>query len=122
MQLIQNACARQSQSPTEPIAKVAKSASIAWNMVALQAQEMAKLRAANEQLQQKKKRSRKQVQRGGILEVQEAQNLILARQVAEQAREARRQEPQRQRAPRTCSRCGSLEHNARTCNLVNYAS
>jgi DDE superfamily endonuclease len=122
MLLVQDAYIRQSQSPTEPMAKVAKSASIAWNMVALQAQEIAKLRATNEQLQQKKKRSRKQLQHGGDLEVQEAQNLILARQEVEQQQEATSQTRRRQRAPRTCSRCGSLEHTARTCNLVNYAT
>jgi hypothetical protein len=61
MQLVQNACARASQSPTEPMAKVAKSASVAWNMVALQAQKIAELEASNKHLQEKKKRSRKQL-------------------------------------------------------------
>ena len=109
MQLVQNACTRASQSPTEPMAKVAKSAAVAWNMVALQAQKIAELEASNKHLQ------------AGTLEVQEAQQLILARQEAEQERKTHRQQQSRQRAPRTCSRCGSLEHTARTCNLVNYA-
>ena len=104
------------------MAKVAKSAAVAWNMVALQAQKIAELEASNRHLQEKKKRSRKRLQTGGVLEVQEAQQLILARQEAEQQREAQRQQQRQQRAPRTCSRCGSLEHTARTCNLVNYAS
>ena len=65
MQLVQNACTRASQSPTESIAKVAKSASIAWNMVALQAQRIAELEASNSLLQEKKKRSKKQLQHGG---------------------------------------------------------
>jgi hypothetical protein len=91
-------------------------------MVALQAHEISKLRASNKQLQEKKKRSRKQIQHGGVLQVQEARNLILARQGAEQRGGSQRQDQRRQRAPRKCSRCGSLEHTARTCNLVNYAS
>ena len=122
MQLVQNAYERASRSPTEPMAKVAKSAAVAWNMVALQTQKIAELEASNRHLQEKKKRSRKRLQHGGVLEVQEAQQLILARQETEQQREVQRQQPTQQRAPRTCSRCGSLEHTARTCNLVNYAS
>ncbi len=55
MQLVQAACKRQSVSPTAPIAKVAKSASIAWNLVALQAQKIAELEASNTHLQTKAK-------------------------------------------------------------------
>jgi hypothetical protein len=36
MQVVQNAYEYLSQSPTEPMAKVAKGTSIAWSMVALQ--------------------------------------------------------------------------------------
>ena len=104
------------------MAKVAKSAAVAWNIVALQAQKIADLEASNRHLQEKKKRSRKQLQNAGTLEVQEAQQLILARQEAEQQKEVQRQQQSRQRAPRTCSRCGPLEHTSRTCDLVNYAS
>ena len=43
MQLVHNTLQHQSQSPTEPLAKVAKSASIAWGMVALQAKELTEL-------------------------------------------------------------------------------
>jgi hypothetical protein len=89
-------------------------------MVALQAQEIAKLRVSNKQLQEKQKRSRKHLQHGGVLQIEEGQNRIIARHEAEQQRVAQHQEQQRQRAPRTCSRCGSLEYTARTCNLVNY--
>ena len=43
MQLVHDTLQCQSQSPTEPLAKVAKSASIAWGMVALQAKELTEL-------------------------------------------------------------------------------
>jgi hypothetical protein len=46
MLLVQAACKRQSLSPTEPMAKVAKSASIAQSIVALQAQKIAQLEAS----------------------------------------------------------------------------
>ena len=98
--------------------KVAKSASMAWSIVALQGQRLAELEASNKQLQEKGKRSKKQLQKGGILQVQEARQLILERQEAEQHREVQRQQRSQQRAPRTCSCCGSLEHTVRTCNLV----
>ena len=128
MQLVQTAYNRQSQSPTEPMAKVAKSASIAWNIAALQEQKIAELEAFNKHLQEKKKRTKRQLQRGGVLQVQEAQQLILERDNHEiQATQQRVTEQhdiqaiqqRRQRAPRTCSCCGSLEHTARTYNLAS---
>jgi hypothetical protein len=122
MQLVQAACERQSQSPTEHMSKVAKSASMAWSMVALQAQKIAELEASNRHLQEKKKRTKKQLQHGGVLQVQEAQQLILERDNAVEQRKIQATQQSRQRAPRTCSCCGSLEHTARTCNLVKYAS
>jgi len=44
MQLVQATCERESQSPTDPISKVTKSASLAWGIVAIQAQEIAQLK------------------------------------------------------------------------------
>lgn len=118
MQLVQAAREHQSQSPTEPIAKVAKSASMAWSIVALQAERIAELEASNKLLQEKKKRTKKQLQHGGVLQVQEARQLILERDNAIEQQETQVAQQRRQRAPRKCSRCTSLEHTARTCNLV----
>jgi hypothetical protein len=69
MQLVQTAYERQSQSPTESMSKVAKSASTAWGIIALQTQRIAELEASNKLLQEKKKRTKKQLQHGGILQV-----------------------------------------------------
>ena len=131
MQLVQMAYSCQSQSPTEHIAKVAKSASIAWSMVALQAQKIAELEASNKHLQEKKKRTKKQLQHGGVLTVGEAWQLILehdnheilatqqcaTQQDATVQHDIQLTQQHCQHAPHTCSCCGSLEHTACTCNL-----
>lgn len=88
MQVVQNAYEYLSQSPTKPMAKVAKSTSIAWSMVALQVQKIAELESSNKHLQEKKKRTKKQLQNSGILQVQEARQLLLERQEATQQGEA----------------------------------
>lgn len=79
MKLVETAYTRQSASPTAPMAKVAKSASIAWNLVALQAQKIDELETSNTHLQTKAKRTKKQLQIGGVLEIETARQLILAR-------------------------------------------
>jgi len=85
-------------------------------MVALQTQRIAELEAFNRHLQEKKKRTKKQLQHGGVLQVQEARHLILERDNAVKQHEIQATQQ------RTCSCCGSLEHTARTCNLVQYVS
>ena len=122
MQLVQAAYERQSQSPTELMGKVAKSASTAWGLVALQTQRIAELEAANKYLQKKEKRTLKQIQHGGILEVRQAQQLILERDnAAEQERNEAVQRP-RQRAPPTCSGCHIQGHTIRQCRNIERAS
>jgi len=118
MQLVQAAYERQSQSPTELMGKVAKSASTAWGLVALQTQRIAELEAANKHLQKKEKRTLKQLQHGGILEIQQAQQLILERDnAAEQERIEEAQQPRR-RAPPTCSGCHTQGHTIRQCRNI----
>src|SRR5436190_11085251 len=104
------------------LAKVAKSASIAWSMVALQAQKIAELEASNKHLQEKKKRTKKQLQHGGVLTVGEAWQLILehdnheilatqwhaTQQDATAQQDIQPTQQHCQHAPCTCSCCGSL--------------
>ena len=54
------------------MAKVAKSAAMAWSIVALQAKRITKLEVSNKLLQEKKKCTKKQLQHSGVLQVQEA--------------------------------------------------
>ncbi len=70
----------------------------------LLAQENAQLRASNQYLQQKKKQRQRHLQHGGVLEVQEAQQLIIQRDQAEQEVIQRREQRTTQRALSTCSR------------------
>lgn len=122
MHLVQEAIERLSQSPTGPLSKVAKAASTAFSLVALQAQRIAELEAANEYLQSKKKRKKQYIQRGGSLQVQEAIEIVQNRNRVPQPATVDPYEQPRQRAPSRCSRCGSLNHTARTCSLVQYLS
>ncbi len=120
MKLVTTAYSRPSVSPTAPMAKVAKSASIAWNLVALQAQKIAELEASNTHLQTKAKRTKKQLQTGGLLEIETARQLILARDNAiEQAETQRALQPQR--APPTCSGCHVQGHTIRQCRNIQLA-
>ena len=68
-------------------------------------QENKELRAAVEHLQKKKKQSRAQLQQGGVLQVQEAQNLILGRNEAIWEEAAQHDQQVHRRAPPTYSGC-----------------
>lgn len=120
MQLVQAATHRESVSPTAPMAKVAKSASIAWNLVALQAQKIAELEASNTHLQTKAKRTKNQLHSGGVLEIKTARQLILGRDNAIQQDEIQRAQQPR-RAPPTCSGCHTQGHTIRQCRNIQLA-
>jgi hypothetical protein len=115
-QLIQNTINRPSQSPTEPLGKIIKSAQLALSTVALLVQENHDLRVANTRLQKARSRRRRYIQEGGGMTAGEAQNLIARADADELAREARRNG--NQRAPPTCSGCGILGHNIRSCRTL----
>ena len=85
---------------------------------ALLTQKNKDLRAANQRLQQKKQQKRRYIQTEDSLLVQEAQQLILQQEQADQVPA----QQSRQRVPPTCSRCEIQEHTIRTCNLVQQAS
>jgi hypothetical protein len=122
MQLVRTACERRSQSPTEYMAKVAKGAQMAWSVVALQAQEMAKMAATIKDLQGKKKLTKKQLQNGDILYAENARELLAARDNAAEQHEIQRAQQGSRRAPPTCSRCGTKGHNKRYCTVVQDTS
>jgi hypothetical protein len=117
-QLIQAALVRSSQSPTEPLAKVVKGCQLAMSGAVLYEQRIKELEATVEHLQKKKARTRTQLQQGGILQVQEAQNLIQAREEALQSEVSQAQQQGRSRAPPTCSGCGIQGHTIRQCRNI----
>jgi hypothetical protein len=113
-QLVQASIQRLSQSPTQPLAKVVRGCQLAMSGAVLLEQENRELRATIAHLQKKKKQSRTQLQHGGVLQVQEAQNIIRTR---EEAIQEEITQP-RQRAPPTCSGCHIQGHTIRTCKNI----
>lgn len=89
--------------------------------------EVAALRAENNHQKQKRARRKGYIQRGGSMTVQQGQESIQNEVVAEQLQNNAEnidsalliEQPKRARtkAPSRCSRCGSFEHNCRTCTL-----
>ena len=110
------------QSPPSPtvqaVNQLIKGCEIAMQSAVLLAAENKKLRAGNENIKKKRQKNKSYIGRGGVLsaqEVQEAQMEVGNRgedeiQVVEQP-----SQPSSLRAPRMCSICRSLAHNARTC-------
>jgi hypothetical protein len=117
-QLVQTTLERISQSPTEPLAKVVRGCQLAMAGVVLYEQRIKELEATVEHLQKKKSRSRAQLQHGGVLEVQEAQNLILAREQAIQEDIAQGVGQGCPRAPPTCSKCHVQGHIRTSCKNI----
>ena len=90
--------------------------------VILLEQQVKELEAASEHQAKKKQQSRAQLQHSGVLQVQEAQNLILARENANQEADARYNQQGGQRAPPTCSNCGEKGHRRNQCRIANNTS
>jgi DDE superfamily endonuclease len=111
--LVEQSILRLSQSPTQPLSKVLRSCQLAMSDNVLLQQENKELRATVAYLQEKKKRPRRYIQHGGIMVVGDVQQLILANNQAEQAESSQ----PRQRAPPTCSNCGTQGHTRNRCPL-----
>jgi hypothetical protein len=97
---------------------VIKSCQQTITRVALLEQQVKELEASAEYHAKKKQQSRAQLQHGGVLEVGEAQDLILANERAYQEADAR-YEQGRQRALPTCSNCGEKGHRRNQCRITN---
>jgi hypothetical protein len=89
--------------------------------------EVATLRAENQHQKQKRARQKGYIQQGGSMTIQQGEEGVQSRVVAEQldqtvnnigpALMAEQPRNARTKAPSRCSRCGSFEHNARVCSL-----
>jgi len=122
LQLVQKALQRTSQSPTEPLDKVVKGCQLAMSGAALLAQENRELRAANERLQKKRRVKRRYIQNGGILEVQEARDLIKMHKAPGQIEVDLSIMQRSKRAPYTCSSCKIQGHTIRKCRQTQLSS
>jgi hypothetical protein len=115
VKITQEAIQRLSQSPSEPLSKVAKCAQQAFSIVILQNQRIKELEAGIKALQEKKRRKRRHVQKGGTLCIQEGLDIIQSRDLAGQEAQGEKESQPRQRALPTCSNCHVQGHKRNCC-------
>jgi hypothetical protein len=81
--------------------------------------EVRTLRAANKALSKRRRAKKAHVRKGGVLTVEDAQDLLLQKDVEEQAQRDLRTKKGRKKEGqpliRRCGTCGETSHNARTC-------
>ena len=107
---------RESQSPTSQLLRqVIKGCQIAMQSATILAEENKKLRQGSKLRRQKKDRQRQYIASGGVLQVQQAQQLTIEveRVVAEVEQGEGSQ--RRQRAPPTCTKCHIQGHTRTSC-------
>jgi hypothetical protein len=114
-QLIKEALLRSSQSPTEPISKLAKSAHQNLIQATLNQRYILELESTIQHQNKKKRQSKARLQIESGMSVGEAQEMIVrADLLAKIAAEARSQQPGSRATP-TCSICHQIGHNRRRC-------
>jgi hypothetical protein len=124
--LVQSRIARhQGSSPTplfQTVAALAKGTERMAHEMTLLSAEVRTLRAANEALSKRRRAKKARVRKGGVLTVEDAQDLISQKDAEEQARRDLRAEggnrKEGQSSGRRCGTCGKAGHNARTCQDV----
>jgi hypothetical protein len=124
--LVKNRIARHQGSSLTPIfqtvATLAKGTELlAYEMTLLSA-EVRTLRKANEALSKRRRAKKTRVRQGGVLTIEDAQDVLAQKEAEEQARRDKRSEGGRQNegqsSGRRCGTCGKTSHNARTCQEV----
>lgn len=108
--------------------KIVKGCQMAMHNAVLLQEENSRLRAENTRQKRKRAQRRAFLQTGGSMTVGQGVSGIVARQNAQRSQEPRPEaeggettvveatmSTARKRAPPKCSRCGSIEHNARRC-------
>jgi hypothetical protein len=114
-------------SADKPFQQLLKGFETAVHEKALLIAEVAALRAENQHQKRKRTQPKGFVAQGGSMTIQDGQEAIQNKAIAEQALDnAENIDPAllteqpgsaRTKAPSRCSRCNSFEHNARTCSL-----
>jgi hypothetical protein len=106
----------QPESPTSvAIRQLAKSAQLAMQSAVILAEENKKLREENQRQQQKQSQQRQYIASGGVLQVQQAQQLAAeAERVVIEAGQGEGSQ-RRQRAPPTCTKCHTQGHTRTSC-------
>ena len=113
---LQERLRRQSESPTNvAIRQLAKSAQLAMQSATILAEENKRLRAENQRQQQKKSQQRQYIASGGVLQVQQAQQLAAeAERVVMEASQSQAGE-RRRCPPPTCTKCHVEGHTRTLC-------
>ena len=107
---------RQSESPTSiAIRQLAKSAQLAMQSATILAEENKKLRTVNKRQQQKQDRRRQYIASGGVLQVQQAQQLTAEAERLVMGSDQNQTGERRQRAPPTCTKCHTVGHTRTSC-------
>ena len=121
--LVKNRIARhQGSSPTpifETVAALAKGTELLAHEMTLLSAEVRILRQANEALSKRRRAKKTRVRQGGVLTIEDAQDIIAQKEAEAQARRDKRSEGGKQKegqlSGRRCSTCGKTGHNTRTC-------
>jgi len=113
---LQERLRRQPESPTSvAIRQLAKSAQLAMQSATILAEENKKLRKENQRQRQKPDQQRQYIASGGVLQVQQAQQLAAeAERVVVEASHSQSGERHR-RAPPTCTKCHIEGHTRTSC-------
>jgi hypothetical protein len=113
---LQERLRQQPESPTSvAIRQLAKSAQLAMQSATILAEENKKLRAEVRGQRQKQSQPRQYIASGGVLRVQQAQQLTAeAERVVMEASQSQAGE-RRQRAPPTCTKCHTQGHTRTSC-------
>jgi hypothetical protein len=123
MELVKGRVAKhQNSSPTpinDALDQLFKGAQTMMHSAVLLKAEVEGLQKANQAKNQRRKQQRKQIQQGGVLTVQEGQDILTQSAIEEQISQEIRQETgphQRiEMKQRRCGTCGETGHNVRTC-------
>jgi hypothetical protein len=98
---------------------LAKGTEILAHEITLLLAEVRILRAANKALSKRRRAKKTRVRQGGVLTVEDAQDVLTQKEAEEQARRDNRSKGGRQNegqpSRRRCSTCRETSHNARTC-------
>jgi hypothetical protein len=115
----------QNSSPTPILSAVdqfAKGSMAMMHKMAMMQAEIRDLRSANEALSKHRRASKTRLRQGGVLSLQDGQDLQGQRDVAQQVMQETRagdgRKPRVETRARHCGNCGETGHNARTCQIV----
>ena len=113
---LQERLRRKSESPTSvAILQLAKSAQLAMQTVTILAEENKKLRAEVQRQRQKQDRQRQYIASGGVLRVQQAQQIAAEAERVVMGGDQNQTGERRQRAPPTCTKCHVQGHTRTSC-------